>query len=81
MLLDRFLLRSEFTLDTPPEVSPNRWVGMLRWLQSRLTYNDGIDFEQELADEYADYWAWKDEIKAKQIAYGYYCPESGEWSD
>lgn len=72
MLLNRFLLRSEFTLDTPPEVSPNRWAGMLRWLESRLTYNDGIDFAQELADEYADYWAYIDELEARRKAYSYY---------
>lgn len=72
MTLDSFLLRAKFTLDQPPQVHPNRWAGMLRWYLSRLLFEDKIDFEAELADEYTDYWAWRDEQKLKEIAYSYY---------
>lgn len=71
MKLNHFLLRSQFTQDLPPETNPQRWQGMLRWLNTRLTRNDGIDFEKEIREENDDYWKWREEIYDLRHKYDY----------
>ncbi len=53
-----FMLRWQFTMDRPNNIHPNRWRGMLKWMDTRVVHNDGFDFATQQRDEILEEIAW-----------------------